>query len=167
MPKAWVGHMQKICRCQTTPSSTTRRPTYILSYWSVVLVIGFTNGRKSSHTKCKHMPSIDRASIDLLGVDFPSLVGLVLIAFGHKLGPPQGPFVLRKVGWMLNALVYMLGMSHIHLNKNEHVKYAKANLNIQACIKVNISNVKDILGRLTSKHHQTLDIASKHPYKPF
>lgn len=58
----------------------------------------------------------------------------------------------------------MLGTSHINFKQNEQVKHAKADLNIQAGLKDNLSNVMDILGCLTSKHDKTSYTDYEHHY---
>ena len=58
----------------------------------------------------------------------------------------------------MNIIIRMLGTSHINFIQNEHLKHLKAHLNVQEGLNAYLSNVMAILGRLKSKHHQTLDI---------
>ena len=44
--------------------------------------------------------------------------------------------------------------SHMNFIQNEHVKLDKTCIDTQGCFKANLSNVMDILGRLTSKLHE-------------
>ena len=66
-----------------------------------------------------------------------------------------------------NTLVHMLGTLHININQNENVKHAKIHLNVQAHLKAYLSNVMDVLGRLTSKQCENLNTANTHHYKLF
>ena len=49
---------------------------------------------------------------------------------------------------------YDFRSSHVNLIKNEHVKLNETRLDTQGCLKENLSNVMDVLGRLTSQLHE-------------
>lgn len=44
----------------------------------------------------------------------------------------------------------------MYFNQNDHVKLDKTYIDTQGCFKENLTNVIDILERLTSKLHKTL-----------
>ena len=50
----------------------------------------------------------------------------------------------------LVRLVKSVGTLHINFNQNEYVNHAKAHLNVQALLKVYLSNFMKGLGRVTS-----------------
>ena len=55
----------------------------------------------------------------------------------------------------LNMFLYEFRISHMNFNQNEHVKLDKTCLDRNGHFKANLSNVMDVLGRLTFKLHKT------------
>ena len=54
-----------------------------------------------------------------------------------------------------NMTVYKFITSHMNFIQNEDVKLNEICLHTQGCFKLTLSNVMDILGRLTYKLHET------------
>ena len=55
-----------------------------------------------------------------------------------------------------NILVYDFSTSHMNFIQNEHVKLNETGIDTQGRFKRKLSNVIDVLGRLTSKLQETL-----------
>ena len=64
-------------------------------------------------------------------------------------------------------LVYGLRTSYTNFNQNEYANLDEKFIDTQGCYKENISNVMDVLKRLTSKHSKTLYTAYIHHNKSF
>ena len=56
--------------------------------------------------------------------------------------------------------VYDLTICHINFIQNKHAKLDETHQGTQVHFKANLSNVMEILGRMTSKLHETLENTS-------
>ena len=54
-----------------------------------------------------------------------------------------------------NMFLYKFRTYHMIFIKNEHVKLDETYIDTQGYFKAHLSNVMDVLGRLTSKFHKT------------
>ena len=89
---------------------------------------------------------------------------LLTLSFGAVLASRKGSFL--KDPWLVlgdvfpdvfnpNMIVCEFISSHMNFLHNELVKPDKTCIDTQGCFKLTLSNVMDILGRLTSKLHET------------
>ena len=58
-----------------------------------------------------------------------------------------------------NIIFYKFNTSHMNFIQNEDVKLDETRLDVQGQLKTYLSNTLDVLGRLTSKIHETLTTA--------
>ena len=56
-----------------------------------------------------------------------------------------------------NMILYKFNTYHMNFIQNEHVKHKETGLDVQGRLKAYLSNALDVLGRLTFKHHETLN----------
>ena len=112
------------------------------------LLYGYNN---THHLRC-----VDQAT----GRRLPSVGGLPLGSFGH-----QHRSFLKEPCLVLgdvfpdvfnpNMIVYDFNTSQMNFIRNEHVKLDETCLDTQGNFKAHLSNIMYVLGRLTSKLHET------------
>ena len=66
-----------------------------------------------------------------------------------------------------NIILYEFIHCHLNLIQNEQVKLNKTHLDTQGHFMATLSNVVDVLRRLTSKHHENQHTAYIHHNKSF
>ena len=82
---------------------------------------------------------------DSLHTDFGSFLKDPLVVLGDNFPDDSNP----------NIIFYKFNTSHMNFIQNEHVKLDETCLDTQGLFKENLSNIMDVLGRLTSKLHET------------
>ena len=109
------------------------------------------------YTGCRLDNELSFASVDWDGPRQPLTQMEVLPE-----GPLVGPWGCLPGRFQSKYYCIQVRTSHINFIQNKHVKLDKTCLDTQGCFKANLSNVMDIVGRLTSKLHETCHTAYIH-----
>ena len=107
-------------------------------------------------TNSHHPRTIDQAT----GRRLASVGEDVLGSPSHQLGSfLKDPWIVLGNNFTdvsnLNIIVYEFDTSHINVIQNEHVKLDETCLDTRGHFQARLSNIMDVLGRLTSKLNET------------
>ena len=102
-----------------------------------------STGHRFTHESL--IPPYFGAAWDSLDIEFGFFLKVSSMALGDNFLDVFNP----------NTIVYEINISHITFIQNKHVKLNETCLDTQGHFKAHLSNIMNVLGRLTSKLHET------------